>query len=138
MAQWGEVETDEMAKASEQASEIEEWFNGKPAEPALRRVREVILAADPRLMEHLKYGPVQFAYQGDFANFVQHNEKQRARDVQPGREDSRSLRARGGRQSARFMGFGDVAEVNLRAAELTRIESAWCSIAAPRKKAGKS
>lgn len=58
------------------SSDIELWLTGKPAEPALRRVREVILGADPRMTEHLKYGTVQFAFEGDFANFVQHNEKQ--------------------------------------------------------------
>jgi len=34
--------------------------------------------------------------------------------------------------------FADVAEVNLLAAELTSIAVAWCSLAAPTKKAGKS
>ena len=56
------------------ASQIDQWLAGKAAEPALRRVREVILAADSRMTEYLKYGTVQFAYEGDFANFVQHNE----------------------------------------------------------------
>jgi len=36
------------------------------------------------------------------------------------------------------MRFADVAEVNLLAAELTSIGVAWCSLAAPKKKAGKS
>jgi hypothetical protein len=56
-------------------SEVDQWFSGKAAEPTLRRVREVILSADPQMTEYLKYGTVQFAYAGDFANFVQHNEK---------------------------------------------------------------
>ena len=36
------------------------------------------------------------------------------------------------------MRFADVAEVNLLAVELTSIAVAWCSLAAPKKKAGKS
>jgi hypothetical protein len=36
------------------------------------------------------------------------------------------------------MEFADVAEVNLQAAELTSVAVAWCSLAAPKKKAGKS
>jgi len=128
-----------MAKASEQASEVEEWFNGKPAEPALRRVREAILGADPRMTEYLKYGTVQFAYEGDFANFAQHNEKRVSVMFNRGaRVPGRFAHLEGTGPSARFMRFADVAEVNLRAAELTSIAVAWCSLAAPTKKAGKS
>ena len=50
-------------------------MKGKPAEPILRRVRDIILWADDRMTEYLKYGTVQFACKGDFANFVHHNEK---------------------------------------------------------------
>lgn len=57
--------------------EVEEWFATRkpPAEAALRRVREVILAADPRMTEYVKYGTVQFAFGGDMANFVQTGKK---------------------------------------------------------------
>jgi uncharacterized protein YdhG (YjbR/CyaY superfamily) len=53
--------------------EVENWFATRkpPAEAALRRVREVILAADPRMTEQVKYGTVQFAFGGDMAGFVQ-------------------------------------------------------------------
>ena len=36
-------------------------MKGKPAEPILRRVRDIILWADDRMTEYLKYGTVQFA-----------------------------------------------------------------------------
>jgi hypothetical protein len=128
-----------MAKAPEQAAEIEQWFKGKPAEPALQRVREVILAADPRLTEYLKYGTVQFAYEGDFANFVQHNQKRVSVMFNRGaRIPGRFPHLEGTGPSARFMRFADVVEVDLRAAELTGIAAAWCSLAAPMKKLGKS
>ena len=57
--------------------EVEEWFAARkpPAEAALRRVREVILAADPRMTEHVKYGTVQFGFGGDMAGFVQTSKK---------------------------------------------------------------
>jgi hypothetical protein len=53
----------------------EKWFSGKPAEPILRRVREVILDADKRMSEATKYGTVMFYCGGDFASFVQHNKQ---------------------------------------------------------------
>src|SRR6184192_24348 len=42
----------------------------------MRRVREVILRADRRLSEYVKYRTVMFAYEGDFASFVQYNKPQ--------------------------------------------------------------
>ena len=40
--------------------EVEDWFATRkpPAEAAMRRVREIILAADPRMTEYVKYGTV--------------------------------------------------------------------------------
>ena len=56
-------------------AEVEQWFATKkpPAERAMRRVREIILRADPRLTEYLKYGSLMFGYEGHFVTFVQAN-----------------------------------------------------------------
>src|SRR5437868_11748013 len=57
-------------------AEVERWFKTQtpPSEAAMRRVRAIILGADKRMSEYLKYGTVQFAYEGDFASFVKVNE----------------------------------------------------------------
>jgi hypothetical protein len=116
-------------------SEVDQWLSGKPAEPILRRVREVILKADPRMTEYLKYGTVQFAYAGDFANFVQHNEKKASLMFNRGaRIPGRFAHLEGDGPSARFMRFADVADVNQRAGELTKIVAAWCSLAPAQSK----
>ena len=49
--------------AAKKNPEVERWFNEvePPAEKALRRVREIILGADPRITEYVKYLTVQFA-----------------------------------------------------------------------------
>ena len=111
--------------------EVDAWLTGKPAEPALRRVRELILAADPRMAEHVKYGSVTFELDGDMASFVQHGKKQlsvmfhrgaRIKDGFPHLE--------GSGPSARFMRFADLAEVNRHAAELKKIVKAWAALPA--------
>ena len=53
--------------------DVDRWLRetNPTLEPALRRVTEVILAADARLTAYLKNGTVQFAYEGDMAAFVQ-------------------------------------------------------------------
>src|SRR2546426_10268640 len=54
---------------------VDRWFRGKPAEPILRRVRDVVMWSDDRMTEYLKHGTGQFAYKVDMANFVQHGAK---------------------------------------------------------------
>jgi hypothetical protein len=116
--------------------DAEKWFTGKPAEPILRRVREAILGADPRMREGTKYGTVMFHSGGDFASFVQHNKKTvslmfNRGGIIPGKFPH----VEGTGRAVRFMRFADVAEVNARAAELGRIVVAWCDLmSAPKGK----
>lgn len=108
----------------------EKWFAGKPAEPILRRVREVILRADARMSEGTKYGTVTFHCGADFASFVQHDKKTvslmfNRGGIIPGKYPH--MEGEGSR-AVRFMRFADVAEVNARAAELGKIVVAWCDL----------
>ncbi|HKV87072.1 MAG TPA: DUF1801 domain-containing protein [Candidatus Dormibacteraeota bacterium] len=109
---------------------LDGWFSGKPAEPALRRVRDVILGADPRMSERLKYGTVTFACGGaDCAGFVQHNKKTVSLMFNRGAKiPGKFPHLEGSGPTARFMRFADAAEVNARSAELGRIAVAWCDL----------
>src|SRR5690349_18857738 len=107
----------------------EKWFHDKPAEPALRRVRDVILQADPRMAEGTKYGTVTFHSGGDFASFVQHNKKTvslmfNRGGIIPGKYPHMEGEGR----AVRFMRFADVKEVDARANELGKIVVAWCDL----------
>ena len=107
----------------------EEWFQGKPAEPVLRRVREAILHADPRMSEGTKYGTVTFHCGGDFASFVQHNKNTvslmfNRGGIIPGKYPHMEGEGR----QVRFMRFADLKEADARAAELGRIVVAWCDL----------
>ena len=94
----------------------------------MQRIRAIILGADKRMTEYVKYGTVQFAFGGDFANFVKVNE--------PG---VNLMLMRGGRLSGSYphlegktvkrMRFADLTEVNARAAELRAMVREWCSLA---------
>jgi hypothetical protein len=114
--------------------EVDAWFAAKRprAEAALQRVREIILAADPRVEELVQYGSVQFAFQGGMASFVQTAEARVNVMFHRGariKGDFPHLEGDG--PSARFMRFADVAEVDARADELTLIVRTWCSSMAP-------
>ncbi len=117
--------------------EVESWFRGKAAEPALRRVRDTIMQADPRMTEYVKYGTIQFGYEGDFANFVQHGKKTVTLMFNRGaRIPGTFAHLEGDGPSARFMRFGDVKEVDARGSELGRIARAWCDlVSTPKPKA---
>jgi len=114
----------------------EKWFAGKPAEAILRRVREVVLGADPRMSEGTKYGTVMFHCSGDFASFVQHNKKTvslmfNRGGIIPGKYPHMEGEGR----QVRFMRFEDEREVDARKAELSKIVVAWCELmSAPRAK----
>ncbi len=116
-------------------TEVEKWFAGKPAEPILRRVRDVILSADKRMGEATKYGTVTFQCGGDFASFVQHQKKTvslmfNRGGIIPGRYPHMEGEGR----QVRFMRFADVAEVNARKSELSKIVVAWCDLMTATKK----
>lgn len=111
---------------------VDRWMEGKPAEAVLRRVRDVVMWADNRMTEYLKYGTVQFAYNGDFANFVQHNAKAVSLMFNRGAKIKGNFpHLEGTGPSARFMRFADVGEVEARTAELSQIARAWCEMMAP-------
>ncbi len=110
--------------------EVEEWFATKklPAAAALRRVREVILAADPRMTEHVKYGTVQVAFGGGMANCVQTGKKTVSlMFMRGGKIEGDFPHIEGTGRAVRFMRFADVAEVDALASELTAAVRAWCA-----------
>ncbi len=114
-------------------NDVEDWFASRkpPAESALRRVREIILGADQRMTEHVKYGTVQFAFGGDMANFVQTNKKTVSLMFnRGGRIEGYFPHMEGEGRAVRFMRFADVAEVEAQAEELAEIVRAWCAFAA--------
>ncbi len=112
-------------------AEVDRWFKERkpPAEPAMQRVREVILRADNRLTEYVKYGTVQFGFEGDMANFVQHGKKTVTLMFNRGaRIKGRFPHLEGAGPSARFMRFADEKEVAARARELAEVARAWCML----------
>lgn len=108
-------------------------MEGKPAEPMLRRVRDVIMWADNRVTEYLKYGTVQFACGGDMANFVQHDKKTVTLMFNRGAKiQGKFPHLDGSGPSARFMRFPDMSDVEALTPELTAVVHAWCEMMAPK------
>jgi len=112
--------------------EVERWFAEKkpPTEAIMRAVREIILGADRRMTEYIKYGNLGFGYDGDFATFVQASDKKQASLMfnRGARIPGKFPHLEGSHPSARFMRFATPAEAKARAAELGKIVAAWGSL----------
>ena len=113
--------------------DVDRWFKEKklPAEAALQRAREVILRADTRVTESVKYGTVMFAFEGDMATFVQYSKPQVNIMFNRGaRIPGKFPHLEGSGPTARFMRFKNAAEVDARAKELAAVVVAWCALPA--------
>ncbi len=113
------------------SKEVDAWFAERkpPAERAMQRVRDVIHKTDPRITEYVKYGSVQFAYDGDMATYVKHGDKKVSLMFNRGaRIKGRFPHLEGTHPSGRWIYFADEKEVSARAAELTRIVKAWIAM----------
>jgi len=98
----------------------------------MRRVRDVIMAADPRVTAVVKYGTVTFVCGHDLAGYVQVADKKRVSLMfnNGAKIPGRYPHLEGEGPNARFMRFVDLAEVNARASELRRIVKAWSAMPA--------
>lgn len=115
-------------------AEVERWFASKklPTETLMRRVRDIFLAADPRISDYIKYGSLLIGYEGDLVSFVQVQKKNVNLMFNNGAKiPGRFPHLEGSGPNARFMRFADMAEVEKRKDELTRIARAWCALKEP-------
>jgi len=109
---------------------VDRWFKKTkpPSEGAMRRVRDVILSADPSMSERVQYG-VTFSSSksGDFAAFVRYREQGvNLRLMRGGRLQRRYPHLQGG--TVKRMRIADEKESRARAAELTAMVKEWCSL----------
>jgi hypothetical protein len=113
------------------SKEVDAWFKERkpPAEAAMQRVRDVILKVDPGITEYVKYGSVQFAYDGDMATYVKHGEKKVSLMFNRGaRIKGKFPHLEGTHPSGRWIYFTDEKEVAARSSELTDIVKAWIAM----------
>jgi hypothetical protein len=108
--------------------EVERWFRERehPLEDALRRVREIVLRADPRITEAIKWKTPTFAYRGNILSFNPSKNLvsllfHRGAEI-PGEHP----RLEGEGDLVRTMRFTDLAEVASGRGDLEAVIRAWC------------
>jgi hypothetical protein len=110
-------------------AEVEAWFAARkpPQEPLMRRVREVILAADPRVTESIKWSTPTFAYRGNIVSFNPAKQFVSLLFHRGAHIPGTHPRLGGSGDTARTMRFADLDELEAGADELTDVIRAWCT-----------
>ena len=111
------------------STDVDDWFTERahPLENAMQRVRRLILDADPRVTESIKWKTPTFSYNGNIASF---NPAKNLVSLlfHRGAEIPGSFpRLEGDGRLARVMRFADVDEVERAAEELQAVIRAWCT-----------
>jgi len=111
--------------------EVDAWLARyeNPMKPLVERLREIVLDADPRIGETIKWSTPTFVYKGNLASF-----QPRARQFVsmlfhtgasiPGEHPL----LEGGGGTARYARFTDAQEVEARRRELEAVVRAWCDV----------
>ena len=110
-------------------AEVDAWMAkyDNPMKPVVERVRKIILSADKRIEETIKWQTPTFAYKGNLASFQPRAKKFASLLFHTGASiegDFPSLD--GGDSTARYMRFADMDDVAAKEAELKRVVIAWC------------
>ncbi len=108
--------------------EVEAWLVARalPLDDAVRLVRNIVLEADPRIEECIKWSTPTYTYKGNLFSFNPAKKLvsllfHRGAEI-PGNHP----RLEGDGRLARTMRFTDVAEVEAGRADLERVVRAWC------------
>ena len=109
--------------------DVDAWLDAydNPMKPVVMAVREVILAADERITETIKWQAPTFVYKGNLASFFPKAKKHASLMFHKGAEiegDFPSLEGDG--KEARSMKFLDADDLAAKRAELEAIVKAWC------------
>ena len=110
-------------------NEVDAWFAAKehPLSEAMQRARRVILDADPRVTESIKWSTPTFSFRGNIVSFNP-AKKQVSLLFHRGAEIPGEFpRLVGDGQLVRTMRFADAAEVEQAADELQAVIRAWCA-----------
>lgn len=108
--------------------EVDAWFAEyeHPAKDAMLAVREIILS-DHRISETIKWKSPTFMYQGNMASFNPRTKAHVSLMFHTGASiPGNHPRLEGGGETARYMKFSDIAEVNAARGDLEAVVDAWC------------
>jgi hypothetical protein len=111
------------------SKEVEAWFAryDNPRKDVVLRMRDIILTADPRIGECIKWQAPTFTFEGNLASFYPKSKLHASLMFHTGaRIPGRHPRLEGTGDTSRVMKIGSVAEADAARPDLERIVRAWC------------
>lgn len=112
----------------ERSDDVDAWFAeyDHPLKEAMQRVRDIILA-DARMTETIKWKSPTFMYEGNMASFNPRTKSHVSLMFHTGASiPGEHPRLEGGGETARYMRFADVEEVEAAEDEISAVVAAWC------------
>lgn len=108
--------------------DVDAWFDDydHPMREAMLRVREIILA-DERITETIKWKSPTFMYEGNMASFNPRTKAHVSLMFHTGASiPGEHPRLEGGGETARYMKFADLEDVESARADIEAVVDAWC------------
>ena len=112
------------------SKDVDAWFSryDNPMKAVVQRVRAIILAADSRMDECIKWQAPTFTYRGNLASFFPKSKQHTSLMFHVGAKiPGKHPRLEGSGGTSRVMKIGSVAEANAAKRDLERIVEAWCA-----------
>jgi hypothetical protein len=108
--------------------DVDAWFDDydHPMKDAMLRVREIILE-DDRMIETIKWKSPTFMYEGNMASFNPRTKSHVSLMFHTGANiPGKHPRLEGGGETARYMKFADIDDVEASRPDLEAVVVAWC------------
>lgn len=108
---------------------VDAWLDAydNPMRDAVRRARELFLAADPRIAESIKWQTPTFGYKGNLASFQPRSKRFVSILFHQGASvPGEHPRLEGDGEVVRMMRLTDLADVEAAADDIRNVVSAWC------------
>ena len=108
--------------------EVDRWFDqaDHPLDEAMRRARDIILGADGRVTESIKWKTPTFAYQGNIVSFNPSKHVVSLMFHRGAEIPGTHPRLEGDGRLARTMRFSDLDQLEAGRADLEAVIRAWC------------
>jgi len=114
---------------SGKSREVDAWFDQyeNPMKDMVIRIREIVLSADPRISEAIKWEAPTFMYKGNPASFFPRSKQHASLMFHQGAQiPGRHPRLEGQGDTGRVLKIGSVAEADAAKEDIENLVRAWC------------
>ncbi len=118
------------------SKEVDAWFAryDNPMKEVVQKIREIVLAADPRIDECIKWQAPTFTFEGNLASFFPKSKQHASLMFHLGAQiPGKHPRLEGTGDTSRVLKIGSLAEAEAARRDLEKIVAAWCAWRAPAK-----